>query len=456
MSIAEKALQLKQDFDDVHEAGKQKVISQSKYIEKTVTGKVISLTDVSEVYHKVKVYGDNCAVKVYGKNLLPYPYRNTSAVTVSGVTITPNEDGSIHVKGTSTATCALRLLDSVDLKDGITYKICDNSNNWAVYLAYTDEYGSQRTPGGNGTVNVNPFTWKDGYKQIGVYIQMLAGNTVDETIYPMLSFADSDLSWESYKEPQTITATPTGTEIESMCPNMTFMADSDITVDYYSSFGMNEGSRRTFSVFQQNGARLRYDYACYGDNFTDETFKPIFDFHPTAIPQMFYSSRIQDLLGILERQRVVFDTSNCTTLNHAFTSSKITRLPVIDASKGTTNSLFYGATNLWYIEGIISSENTVWHNEAFGKLSALTHVIFSGAIANDISVKDSPLLDDESVKSLALTLKWYNAGEDGYMTKTVVLHPNVWARAAQINVFDSDEIFVSVIDYIDGKGWKRA
>ena len=78
MSIKEKALQLKQDFDDVHEAGKQSVIANSKYIEKQATGKVISLTDVSEVAHKVKVYGDGQEVEVYGKNLLPYPYYETS------------------------------------------------------------------------------------------------------------------------------------------------------------------------------------------------------------------------------------------------------------------------------------------------------------------------------------------------------------------------------------------
>ena len=66
MSIAEKTLLLKQDFDDVHEAGKQSVISNSKYIEKSATGKFINLTDVSEVSHKVKVFGVGNEVEVYG------------------------------------------------------------------------------------------------------------------------------------------------------------------------------------------------------------------------------------------------------------------------------------------------------------------------------------------------------------------------------------------------------
>lgn len=145
----------------------------------SASGEIVGITDISPIMH-------NVAVKAASKNLLPYPYLKTSAVTSNGVTITPNEDGSIHVKGTSTATSYLKLFDSVDLKDGVTYTICDNSDNWAVYFAYLDETGTQRSPGGGSSTNVTSFIWKEGYEQLGVYIQMLAGKTVDETIYPML------------------------------------------------------------------------------------------------------------------------------------------------------------------------------------------------------------------------------------------------------------------------------
>ena len=68
--MKEKALQVKQDMDQLFDAGKQDVIDNSKYIEKSASGSVIRLDDVSEVAHKVKVKADTpTEVKVYGKNL---------------------------------------------------------------------------------------------------------------------------------------------------------------------------------------------------------------------------------------------------------------------------------------------------------------------------------------------------------------------------------------------------
>ena len=70
MSMKEKALLIKEDFDQLFDAGKQSVIANSKYIEKTASGKVIRLDDVSEVAHKVVVKADTpTEVTVCGKNL---------------------------------------------------------------------------------------------------------------------------------------------------------------------------------------------------------------------------------------------------------------------------------------------------------------------------------------------------------------------------------------------------
>lgn len=448
------------DAQEAYEQGRQDVIAESKYIPKTVTGKVISLTDVSEVAHKVKVYGDGQEVEVYGKNL----YDNSRLMTKM-------DDG----------TPASRI------QSGYLIPVAHNTN----YVISATNVTTQPFYSIKGFTKENYIatpSWNDLWS-LGDIIKNNHQGSFDTGDYDYISFRTwaenssygvtedtlfqlelgTPTPYEPYTK-QTITATPTGTEIDSMCPNMNFIADSDITVDYYSSFGMNEERRRVFNTFQQGGQRQNYSYACFGDNFSDDTFYPIFDFHPTNIMQMFYNSRVTDLLGTFERQKVVFDTSNCITANHAFCNCQTKRLPIIDLSKASTNSVFYKATNLWYIEKIISSENTVWHNDAFGYLSALVHCPFEGVIASDINLKDCSLLDAKSALSLCGSLKWLEwvSGEDGEDHRekdvTVTLHPNVWKMLEKYDQFGQlidetpeEEIGIPMIEHIIGdKGWNIA
>ena len=67
-------------IDEVFESGKNEILFNSKYLEKQATGNVIALNDVSEVYHKVKVYADEpTEVDVYGKNLFNNELVNTKS-----------------------------------------------------------------------------------------------------------------------------------------------------------------------------------------------------------------------------------------------------------------------------------------------------------------------------------------------------------------------------------------
>ena len=79
MNISDKTLQLKKDFDDVYKAGQSSMVDESKIIEKTVSGEYISVDDVSEVPHEVKVM-----LTSGGNNKLPYPYVDTTK-TVNGI-----------------------------------------------------------------------------------------------------------------------------------------------------------------------------------------------------------------------------------------------------------------------------------------------------------------------------------------------------------------------------------
>lgn len=84
----------------------------------SVSGSVVTMKDVSPVGHNVDV-------KVRSKNILPYPYKDTT-VTNQGITYTDNGDGSITVSGTSTGFSGFYLIDSrfnEIIENGKTYTI---------------------------------------------------------------------------------------------------------------------------------------------------------------------------------------------------------------------------------------------------------------------------------------------------------------------------------------------
>lgn len=434
--------------------GIKEAAANSKYIEKRVSGSVISLNDVSEVYHKVKVYGDNCAVKVYGKNLLPYPY-HSKTLTTEGITFTDNGDGTITANGTAIANAYFLLtVDSFPAKANEQYILsgCPAGGSNSTYMLYSQSLGA--TDFGDGAIS----TILTEDKSVSIAIRVFKGTTVSNvTFTPIICLANTH---------QTITATPTGTEIDSMCPNMNFMADGelDICVEYYSSFGMQTEYDRFWDVYQNKGNRT--DYGSAFQSWEGAIFKPKYDIMPVgACGSLFLKSQILDIRKSLKDCGVILDTSRATTLSYLVHNSTTKSLPKIDmslcASSSSLQSSFTSATKLEIIEELVSSENTLFHTNTFQNCTSLTHCIFSGVIANDINLQWSPLLDDESLISLIATLKWYESVDDGYMSKTITLHTDVWAKADAINTFgtiwtEQGDLFMSLTEFVDTKGWKRA
>lgn len=103
MDIAEKTLRLKQDFDNVFEAGKKTVRdAMREYMQDR--GLITLSTSVGEIValKNIPPLEDELNVKVRRKNLIPYPfYQGTQ--TISGVTFTVNNDGTITINGTADA-----------------------------------------------------------------------------------------------------------------------------------------------------------------------------------------------------------------------------------------------------------------------------------------------------------------------------------------------------------------
>lgn len=140
------------------------------------------------------------SVFVGGKNLLP---KATKTQTIYGVTFTPNPDGSVSVSGTCAGNIA-------------TYNYADNlvpiSPNQVVYLSGASQLVkvviNEKTPSGAFVRNVlvdrgqgvsGILTKQKEDNILYATIQVLAGTTVNTTIYPMLNLGESPLPYEPYQ-----------------------------------------------------------------------------------------------------------------------------------------------------------------------------------------------------------------------------------------------------------------
>lgn len=136
---------------------------------------------------------DSVTVERCGENILnPKAYNST---TTNGITFTVNDDKSVHITGTSTGRAVFKLYSynyKMSLPDGkYTFSTIANIPSGVRVLIgcyYKSElpavYKKNLIPLDSGksssTVSLSGVEWLDGY------IDVLSGNTVDITLYPML------------------------------------------------------------------------------------------------------------------------------------------------------------------------------------------------------------------------------------------------------------------------------
>lgn len=158
-------------------------------------------------------YGYKIPLVNSGKNLIPYPYANTTK-TVNGVTFTDNGDGSITVNGTATAstTFYIKTTDKNFKPSSTTLYIsgCPAGGSLSTYRMvvnafkqtesnYTYVVGASDT--GNGAV-LN-LTNKD-YSQLELSINVFSGTTVNNLVFrPMLEIGNTATEYEPYRAPDT-------------------------------------------------------------------------------------------------------------------------------------------------------------------------------------------------------------------------------------------------------------
>ncbi len=227
------------------------------------------------LYYTKAIYFDSMTATVqrYGKNLLPYPYRNTTK-TESGISFTDNGDGTVTANGTAEANAIFYCASSVapiPLKKG-TYIISgvpsgENANAFAIQISTSSGKSVNATSASNPVItldaddNINFFT-------IVVWEGYTANNV---TFKPMLEVGTTPSEYEPYKAPVTYTSDENGNVkgVTSLYPTTTLIAEESaiIAVQYNTDAGefVRELSERIESAetgleaVKKSGEKLQTD-----------------------------------------------------------------------------------------------------------------------------------------------------------------------------------------------------
>jgi hypothetical protein len=189
-----------------------------------VEGSAVAVNDASDNYlQSLRIFGqstqngtptpeapveiesiDNPVVRVCGKNILPYPYDETSA-SQNGMTLIPQEDGGIAVSGTPTGYVDLYLYDGLPLaKSGnVTISIHGVFENVTASLGFHDATGAtigsvNAIPEGRNYITVN----LDDYPTVTRWVVLIKrvnnNQPVSGVVYPQIELGEIATEYKPY------------------------------------------------------------------------------------------------------------------------------------------------------------------------------------------------------------------------------------------------------------------
>jgi len=203
----------------------------------------------------------------------------------------------------------------------------------------------------------------------------------------------------------------------SIAEKLTMIAENEpkvYDVGYAQGYekGVHDGStagadaeRKAFwDVLQNYGNRTDYSYAFYGEVWTKDNFKPIYNIQPTNAYYMFAYSRIyENFAKLLRDLGVTLDLSKATNIEACFAESDFKRLGIIDTtSADALSKLCLYATSLIEINKLIlRDDGSQSLHRAFGGCEKLITLNVKGVIGGTtFNVSASPLLSKDSIKSI--------------------------------------------------------
>lgn len=163
-------------------------------------------------------------VQRYGKNLVPYPYTDGSK-TINGITFTVNEDRSITVNGTATATATFQISEDDALSDligqTVTLSGCPTGGSESTYRMRYQQTGISSDVGNGSTFTVKEKSY--------LAIQVFAGTVCDHVVFkPQIEVGAAATAYEPYTPPTEYTPAADGTVtgVLTLDPVTTLTTDS--------------------------------------------------------------------------------------------------------------------------------------------------------------------------------------------------------------------------------------
>lgn len=204
--------------------------------------------------------------------------------------------------------------------------------------------------------------------------------------------------------------------------------------------GVEQGKKSQYDEFwdnfQDNGERTDYEVAFRKSGWNDVTFNPKHNIRPTNATSMFQSCDIVDLEGILSRNGVVLDFSQCTKTKMALYWCKVLEtVPVIDttatlddSSSGDLYYLFGSAEKLKSIRKLILKQSgNQFLTGLFSSCVCLEEVYIEGVIGQNLDLSSAWNLTPLSAKSVLLHLKDYSNTDDAF-TRSIKFSNRCWER----------------------------
>lgn len=188
-------------------------------------------------------------LKRYGKNLLPYPYKNTNTdYTFNGINYKVKSDGTVVLNGTANEQSYF-ILAGLVLNKGVYYLSgCPSGGQGSTYSIYFqyDNFSYYKADYGSGVkIDINE------KKNCAVAITIGKNTAVSNLIFkPMLEVGSKLTDFEERRTAVAYTPAVDGTVtgVTSISPDMTFLSDTDgiiINAEY------NKDLNKAFAELQQ-------------------------------------------------------------------------------------------------------------------------------------------------------------------------------------------------------------
>lgn len=186
-------------------------------VENVVVKPMLECGTSSTAYTKHVSDLSGVSLKKFGKNLLPYPY-NQSTKTLAGVTWTVADDGKISASGTATGYTDILLYSGAPIvKSGnLTFGWIGSCSNISVEINFFDSENAllgKKTAVLTSSVKSVSFNMDEylNCARMLLTIKRSENGTVSAIGYPQLEAGTKNTAYEAYKTPETYTVDADGT-----------------------------------------------------------------------------------------------------------------------------------------------------------------------------------------------------------------------------------------------------